>query len=189
MSLPAQHRLRHRRDFSKVYRHGERYSSKNLVIRVLKARPSKSTKNCFPQNFSQSASKQSRPLSVEESIAEEVIAEEVIQECGDRHTQVPQKAVSGESDDSDDLPPLHPTRTEPTKVGISVSQKVSKRAVIRNRIKRQLKAAIRSLIPCFNNGWLLVIVVRPSAVQCDYGQFLQELEKTLKLTEVWNGHS
>lgn len=76
---------------------------------------------------------------------------------------------------------------EPTRVGISISQKVSKRAVIRNRIKRRLKVAARSLLPRFLTGWDLIVIVHPEATQCDYRQFLQELEQLLINAEVCNG--
>ncbi|WP_421658174.1 ribonuclease P protein component [Leptothermofonsia sp. ETS-13] len=77
----------------------------------------------------------------------------------------------------------------PTRIGVSISQKVSKRAVVRNRIKRQIQAALYQLLPAFPSGWSLVIVVHPSAVQCDYIQFLRELEQLLMDAEVLNGHS
>lgn len=73
-------------------------------------------------------------------------------------------------------------------VGISISQKVSKRAVVRNRIKRQIRAIMRSLLPSCSCGWKLVIVVQPQAIQCDYFQFLQELEQLLSEAEVLNGY-
>ncbi|MBE9189854.1 ribonuclease P protein component [Gloeocapsopsis crepidinum LEGE 06123] len=78
-----------------------------------------------------------------------------------------------------------------TKIGISISTKVSKRAVVRNRIKRQIRAAFRSLLPQISPGWLLVVIVKPSVVQakCDYDQFLQELEQLLTEAEVIDGHS
>jgi ribonuclease P protein component len=78
---------------------------------------------------------------------------------------------------------------QPTRIGISISQKVSKLAVVRNRIKRQIRAVLRQLMPKFSPGWSLVIVVQPQAVQCDYLQFLRELEQLLKDAEVLNGHS
>jgi ribonuclease P protein component len=74
--------------------------------------------------------------------------------------------------------------TAPTQLGISISQKVSKRAVVRNRIKRQLKAIFRDLLPQVVAGWQLVVVVKPSATQCSYGQFLQELKQLLCKAEV-----
>lgn len=78
---------------------------------------------------------------------------------------------------------------QPSQIGVSVSQKVSKRAVIRNRIRRRIKAAFYQLLPAFPCGWKLIIVVHPSALQCDYFQFLRELEQLLMDAEVLNGHS
>lgn len=74
-------------------------------------------------------------------------------------------------------------------MGISISKKVSKRAVVRNRIKRQLKAAMRELLPSLANAWMLVIEVRPKAVECGYQEFLQELKQLLEDAEVFDGHS
>lgn len=76
----------------------------------------------------------------------------------------------------------------PTCLGISVSQKVSKRAVVRNRIKRRIRAAFQHLLPRLLPGWQLVIVVKPSAIECGYGQFLQELEQLFVNAEVMDGH-
>lgn len=79
----------------------------------------------------------------------------------------------------------------PTRIGISVSTKVSKRAVIRNRIKRRIAAALQQLLPKLSPGWRLVVVVKPIAAQqeCVTQQFLQELEQLLVQAEVLNGHS
>ena len=86
--------------------------------------------------------------------------------------------------------PVSVVRPTPTRIGISISLKVSKRAVIRNRIKRQIRAAFRQLLPKLSPGWRLVVVVQPSAAQeCDYQQFLQELKQLLAEAEVLNGYS
>lgn len=79
----------------------------------------------------------------------------------------------------------------PTRIGISISTKVSKKAVVRNRIKRQLRAAFRYLLPRISPGWLLVVIVQPSAArqECVTKQFLQELEQLLVAAEVLNGNS
>ncbi|MDY7021894.1 MAG: ribonuclease P protein component [Cyanobacteriota bacterium] len=77
----------------------------------------------------------------------------------------------------------------PTRIGISISHKVSKRAVIRNRIKRQIRAALRQLLPKLSNGWDIVIVVKPTAIECNYAKFLQELEQLLVQAEVINEYS
>jgi ribonuclease P protein component len=73
-----------------------------------------------------------------------------------------------------------------TRFGISVSQKVSKKAVIRNLLKRQVKAALRQLLPQVAGGWSVVIGVRPSAQGCEYVEILRELEQLLTAAEVLN---
>ncbi|NET49772.1 MAG: ribonuclease P protein component [Merismopedia sp. SIO2A8] len=78
--------------------------------------------------------------------------------------------------------PLFAEHTDipPTRIGISISNKVSKRAVIRNRIKRQIKAALFQLLPTVAPGWLMVVTVHPQAIECDYWQFLRELEEMMQ---------
>jgi ribonuclease P protein component len=66
-----------------------------------------------------------------------------------------------------------------TKFGISVSQKVSKKSVIRNRLKRQVRAALRELFPRITPGWLVVISLNPNATCWDYNDCLQEVEHLL----------
>ena len=75
-----------------------------------------------------------------------------------------------------------------TRFGISVSQKVSKRAVVRNLLKRQVKAALRQLLPQITSGWSVVIGVRPSAQGCEYVEILRELDQLLAAAEVLDGH-
>ena len=82
--------------------------------------------------------------------------------------------------------PVKP-QASPTRIGISINLKVSKRAVVRNRIKRQLRSALRQLLPRLTSGWDVVILVHPEAVECDYLQFLQELEQLLIQAEVIDG--
>ena len=85
--------------------------------------------------------------------------------------------------------PKLPLPNQPTRIGISISKKVSKGAVIRNRIKRQIRAALRQILPSISRGWDIVIVVKPTAQQCNYGEFLQQLEKLLAQAEILNGYS
>ncbi len=72
--------------------------------------------------------------------------------------------------------------------GISISRKVHKRAVVRNRLKRQLHAALRTLLPKASGAWWVVINVRTTAVGCKYYEFLQELESLLIKLEVLDGN-
>ena len=75
-----------------------------------------------------------------------------------------------------------------TKFGISISKKVSKKAVIRNRLKRQIKNVIRTKLLSISPGWKIVIVVKPKAIECKYEHFLRELEELLKQAKIINGH-
>jgi ribonuclease P protein component len=75
-----------------------------------------------------------------------------------------------------------------TKVGISIGKKVSKKAVIRNRIKRQLKSVVRANLAWIEPGWKIVIVVKPKAIECKYEHFLRELEQLLKQAKIINGY-
>ena len=65
--------------------------------------------------------------------------------------------------------------------GVAVSKKVSKRAVVRNRLRRRIHAALISLLSHLRPGLWVLIAVRPqpeSAV-CQYAEILQELEQLL----------
>lgn len=75
----------------------------------------------------------------------------------------------------------------PTQLGISVSQKVSKRAVVRNQIKRRIRSAFHQFLPHLSLGWQIVVVVKPNATECDYKQILQELKQLLIKAEVMDG--
>jgi ribonuclease P protein component len=78
--------------------------------------------------------------------------------------------------------------THPTTFGISISKKVSKKAVVRNRIKRQIKGVIRSNFKAIAPGWKIVIVVKPKAIECKYEHFLRELEELFKKAKIINGY-
>jgi ribonuclease P protein component len=92
-----------------------------------------------------------------------------------------------------------PLSTEPsldtappaTKIGIAISTKVSKRAVVRNKIKRQMTAALHQLLPELVPGWRLVLIVKTTTAEseCQTHKFLQELKQLLAQTEVLNGNS
>jgi ribonuclease P protein component len=73
------------------------------------------------------------------------------------------------------------------RIGFSISQKVSKRAVVRNRLKRQLRAALRQWLPELAQNWDLVIVVYPNGLKCDYEEFLRQLKQLLIQAEILHG--
>jgi ribonuclease P protein component len=75
-----------------------------------------------------------------------------------------------------------------TRFGISVSKTVSKKAVVRNLLKRQVKAALRQMLPQITSGWSVVIGVRPSAQGCEYVEILRELEQLLTSAGIFDGY-
>jgi len=89
------------------------------------------------------------------------------------------------------LKPSWDTAPPATKIGIAISTKVSKRAVVRNKIKRQITAALYQLLPKLVPGWRLVLIVKPITAESEpqTHKFLRELEELLAQTEVLNGHS
>ncbi len=80
------------------------------------------------------------------------------------------------------------SQINPSRIGISIGKKVSKKAVVRNRIKRRIYGAFLTLLPRILDGWQLVIVVKPTATECKYDDFLRELEELLKKTKIINGY-
>lgn len=64
-----------------------------------------------------------------------------------------------------------------SRFGISVSQKVSKRAVDRNRLKRRVRGVILRLLPRLGGGFQVIIVVLPQAALYNSEHFLRELEQ------------
>ena len=89
------------------------------------------------------------------------------------------------------LKPSWDTAPPATKIGIAISTKVSKRAVVRNKIKRRITAALYQLLPKLVPGWRLVLIVKPITAESEpqTHKFLRELEELLAQTEVLNGHS
>ena len=75
------------------------------------------------------------------------------------------------------------------KFGISISRKISKKAVIRNRIKRQIRSALQILLPSLSSTWVIVLVVRPPALECKTEHFLRELEQLFIQSGILYGHS
>lgn len=73
--------------------------------------------------------------------------------------------------------PLRPHVLNPVRVGIVVSTKVSKKATVRNRIRRRLKEILGKmhLPPCE-----MVIVAQPEAAFASYWELLKDLGHALK---------
>ncbi len=55
-----------------------------------------------------------------------------------------------------------------TRVGFSVGTKISKRAVVRNLLKRRLREIVRQELPRLSPGYDLLFMAKPTAVKLDF---------------------
>ena len=67
-----------------------------------------------------------------------------------------------------------------TRLGVLISTKVSKKAVIRNHFKRQIREIIRSQMPRIKEGKDLVIIVFPEILDKKFEDIKIFLELALK---------
>ncbi len=68
-----------------------------------------------------------------------------------------------------------------------VSKKISKKAVIRNKIKRQLREISRDIIKNTEKGLDIVVFTRPEITNSDFNQIKNVLETLLKKIGCKNG--
>ena len=52
-------------------------------------------------------------------------------------------------------------------------------AVVRNRVRRRLREAIRALLPSMRPGWDVLVIARPALVRADYGALQAALARLL----------
>jgi len=65
-----------------------------------------------------------------------------------------------------------------TRFGIATGRRIGG-AVVRNRVRRRLREALRSMAPAFQPGWDVLIIVRPAIVEADYREVVGALHRTL----------
>jgi ribonuclease P protein component len=76
-----------------------------------------------------------------------------------------------------------------SQIGIVISKKVSKSSVIRNRIKRQLRAICRQLLSQLKQGLQIVVTVSTLDGSPSYTQLADDLTKLSIEAEVFHGSS
>ena len=62
-------------------------------------------------------------------------------------------------------------------------------AVIRNRVRRRLREALRVMAPSFRPGWDVLIIARPALVEADHDALVEALRRLLGRSGVIGGPS
>ncbi len=74
---------------------------------------------------------------------------------------------------------LAPNGLPRTRVGFSTSRRLGG-AVVRNRVRRRLRAIVRQLAPRLAPGWDVVIQARPGSTQASYRELCAAAERLLQ---------
>ena len=67
-----------------------------------------------------------------------------------------------------------------SRIGFIVSKRVSKKAVLRNKAKRRLRAAVRELILHLKEGYDIIIFSRASIIDAQFQEIKQDIEQAFK---------
>jgi len=80
------------------------------------------------------------------------------------------------------------TDLETTRFGLSTGRKLGG-AVIRNRVRRRLREALRVMAPSFQPGWDVLIIARAGLVEADHEALMGALRRILRRGGVLGGGS
>lgn len=70
-----------------------------------------------------------------------------------------------------------PNQLNATRIGFPVGKNFSKKAVVRNRARRILRAATASLITKLKPGFDIVVMIRPDCKELEFNNVISELNK------------
>jgi len=69
---------------------------------------------------------------------------------------------------------------EINRFGIVTSLKISKKAVVRNKIKRRLREIIRECLKNFKPGFDIIIIAKPAIIKENYKNIKEKLEELFR---------
>jgi ribonuclease P protein component len=75
-----------------------------------------------------------------------------------------------------------------TRFGLSTNRRLGG-AVVRNRVRRRLREALRVMAPSFQPGWDVLIIARPALVAADHDALVGTLRRLLGRSGVIGGPS
>jgi ribonuclease P protein component len=70
------------------------------------------------------------------------------------------------------------TGLDVTRIGLSTGRRLGN-AVVRNRVRRRLREALRVMAPSFQPGWDVLIIARPALVEADHEALVGALRRLL----------
>lgn len=74
----------------------------------------------------------------------------------------------------------NPNRVKETRFAVVVGKKVDKRAVVRNRCRRQVQEALRALVPDVKPGFDILVSINTDVRAVPRPQLDQEVQQTLR---------
>jgi ribonuclease P protein component len=80
------------------------------------------------------------------------------------------------------------TGLEETRFGLSTGRKLGG-AVVRNKVRRRFREALRVMAPSFQPGWDVLIIARPPVIAADYRTVAGTLENLLRRGGVLGGRT
>ena len=80
------------------------------------------------------------------------------------------------------------TDLQTTRFGLATGRRLGG-AVVRNRIRRRLREALRVMAPSFQPGWDVLIIARPALVGADHDALVGALRRVLRSGGVLGGRS
>ncbi len=80
------------------------------------------------------------------------------------------------------------TDLEETRFGFSTGRKLGG-AVVRNRVRRRLREALRVMAPSFQPGWDVLIIARPPVIAADHKALAGALQSLLRRGGVLEGRT
>jgi len=80
------------------------------------------------------------------------------------------------------------TDLDQTRFGLATGKRLGG-AVIRNRVRRRIREALRVMAPSFQPGWDVLIIARPAIVEADQDALVGALRRVLRSGGVLGGRS
>lgn len=77
------------------------------------------------------------------------------------------------------------SKLEDVKVGFSVSKKIGK-SVVRNKVKRRLRAIVRSLLPCFSSHYNYIFIAKEGIDSLTFDEIKNEVILAMKKASLFN---